>query len=116
MTQISTITLYCVPNWIASSAPLTNLSQVGPRDLDHHSKWPIFLRLHGSITPEMILPLIFVGGWATAITCISKFVHDRKPPTRSMVRVQNASKGPDSRQQCLKYSPSKGAFTRNITC
>ncbi|KAH7121069.1 Bestrophin, RFP-TM, chloride channel-domain-containing protein [Dendryphion nanum] len=49
---------------------------VGPRDMEHHSKWPIFLRLHGSITPEMVLPLIFVGGWSTMITCISKFVHD----------------------------------------
>ncbi|KAH7092413.1 Bestrophin, RFP-TM, chloride channel-domain-containing protein [Paraphoma chrysanthemicola] len=49
---------------------------IGPRDLDHHSKWPIFLRLHGSITPEMILPLLFVGGWSAMITCISKFVHD----------------------------------------
>ncbi|KAH9861100.1 hypothetical protein IAQ61_010836 [Plenodomus lingam] len=49
---------------------------IGPRDLDHHSKWPMFVRLHGSVTPEMILPLLFVGGWATAITCISKFVHD----------------------------------------
>ncbi|CAO2649923.1 Nn.00g012150.m01.CDS01 [Neocucurbitaria sp. VM-36] len=49
---------------------------IGPRDLDHHSKWPIFLRLHGSITPEMILPLLFVAGWSTMITCISKFVHD----------------------------------------
>lgn len=49
---------------------------IGPRDLDHHSKWPIFLRLHGSITPEMVLPLLFVAGWSTAITCISKFVHD----------------------------------------
>ncbi|KAH8726162.1 Bestrophin, RFP-TM, chloride channel-domain-containing protein [Phaeosphaeriaceae sp. PMI808] len=49
---------------------------IGPRDLEAHSKWPIFLRLHGSITPEMILPLLFVGGWSAAITCISKFVHD----------------------------------------
>ncbi|KAF2276578.1 UPF0187-domain-containing protein [Westerdykella ornata] len=49
---------------------------IGPRDLDHHSKWPMFLRLHGSITPEMILPLLFVGGWSAMITCISKFVHD----------------------------------------
>ncbi|CAN9387168.1 unnamed protein product [Alternaria alternata] len=49
---------------------------VGPRDLDHHSKWPVFLRVHGSVTPEMVLPLLFVAGWATMITLISKFVHD----------------------------------------
>ncbi|KAJ8118478.1 hypothetical protein OPT61_g563 [Boeremia exigua] len=50
---------------------------VGPRDLDHHSKWPIFLRLHGSIMPEIVLRLWFVGGWAIMITCLSKWVYDR---------------------------------------
>lgn len=54
--------------------------QIGPRDLHRHSKWPIFLQLHGSVAPEMILPLIFVGAWATLITCISKFVHNRTYP------------------------------------
>jgi len=49
---------------------------VGPRDINRHSKWPYFFRLHGSVLPKMILPLIFVGAWATAITCISQFVHD----------------------------------------
>ncbi|PYH98966.1 UPF0187 domain membrane protein [Aspergillus ellipticus CBS 707.79] len=48
----------------------------GPRDLDRHSKWPIFLRMHGSIMPKMILPLGFVAVWATLITCISRFVHN----------------------------------------
>lgn len=47
----------------------------GPRDLDKHSKWPIFMRMHGSIMPKLILPLLFVAGWSTAITCISKFVY-----------------------------------------
>ena len=47
----------------------------GPRDIYKHSKWPYFLRLHGSILPKMIIPLFFVGCWATAITCIDKFVH-----------------------------------------
>lgn len=49
---------------------------IGPRDLDRHSKWPMFLRLHGSVTPEMVLPLLFVAGWSAMITSISKFVHD----------------------------------------
>jgi len=35
--------------------------KVGPIDIDHHSKWPHFLRLHGSITPELILPLSFTA-------------------------------------------------------
>ncbi|KAI9041643.1 UPF0187 domain membrane protein [Aspergillus affinis] len=48
----------------------------GPRDLDKHSKWPIFLRMHGSVLPKLILPLMFVAAWSTVITCISKFVHD----------------------------------------
>ncbi|KAE8142236.1 UPF0187-domain-containing protein [Aspergillus pseudotamarii] len=48
----------------------------GPRDLDKHSKWPTFLRMHGSVLPKMILPLSFVAAWATLITLISKFVHN----------------------------------------
>ncbi|KIV94734.1 hypothetical protein PV10_02472 [Exophiala mesophila] len=48
----------------------------GPRDMTHHSKWPLFLRLHGSIIPKMIIPLTFVATWATAVTCISKFVYN----------------------------------------
>jgi ion channel-forming bestrophin family protein len=49
---------------------------VGPRDMNHHSKWPFFLRLHGSVLPKMILPLTFVALWATLFTCISKFFHE----------------------------------------
>ncbi|TID20891.1 hypothetical protein E2P81_ATG05522 [Venturia nashicola] len=48
---------------------------VGPRDMSKHSKWPMFMRMHGSISPEMILPLLFVAGWSTLITCLSKFVY-----------------------------------------
>lgn len=44
--------------------------------MDKHSKWPIFMRMHGSVTPKMIVPLLIVGGWATAITCICKFGRD----------------------------------------
>lgn len=46
----------------------------GPRDPYRHSKLPFFLRMHGSILPKMIVPLFFVGCWATAITCISQLV------------------------------------------
>ncbi|KAJ5805813.1 uncharacterized protein N7503_003415 [Penicillium pulvis] len=48
----------------------------GPRDMDKHSKWPIFMRLHGSVMPKMILPMLLVAIWSTIITCISKFVHN----------------------------------------
>ena len=48
----------------------------GPRDLSKHSKWPLFMRMHGSIVPKMILPLLFIGAWATAVVVISKKVHD----------------------------------------
>ena len=48
---------------------------VGPRDMNHHSKWPFFLRLHGSVVPKIIVPLTFVACWATLFTCISKFYH-----------------------------------------
>lgn len=47
----------------------------GPRDMAKHSKWPLFMQMHGSILPKMILPLLFVGAWATCITIISKKVH-----------------------------------------
>lgn len=46
-----------------------------PRDIEKHSKLPYFLRMHGSITPRMIVPLVFIGFWATLITCISEFVY-----------------------------------------
>lgn len=42
------------------------------------SKLPYFLRLHGSVLPRMILPLLCIGAWATCITCISQFVYDRR--------------------------------------
>ncbi|KAI9166539.1 hypothetical protein HJFPF1_02646 [Paramyrothecium foliicola] len=44
----------------------------GPRDISKHSKWPIFMRMHGSIAPKMILPLSFIAAWATAITLIDQ--------------------------------------------
>lgn len=46
-----------------------------PRDIEKHSKLPYFLRMHGSISPRMIVPLVFIGFWATLITCISEFVY-----------------------------------------
>jgi putative membrane protein len=51
---------------------------VGPRDLDSHSKLPHFMRLHGSVMPKMIVPLLVVGAWATLITVISKYVYNCK--------------------------------------
>ncbi|EMD64860.1 hypothetical protein COCSADRAFT_315444 [Bipolaris sorokiniana ND90Pr] len=48
---------------------------VGPRDMAKHSKWPYFMRMHGSVFPKMILPIIVITVWATAITCISQFVY-----------------------------------------
>jgi ion channel-forming bestrophin family protein len=46
----------------------------GPRDINRHSKWPYFLRLHGSVLPRMIVPLSFVGAWATWIVLVDKMV------------------------------------------
>ncbi|OJD29329.1 uncharacterized protein BKCO1_8400030 [Diplodia corticola] len=46
----------------------------GPRSIDKHSKWPMFLRMHGSIFPELVFPVISCGLWATLITCVSQFV------------------------------------------
>ena len=46
-----------------------------PMDLESHSKIPYFMRMQGSITPRLLVPLIVVGAWATLISCISEFVH-----------------------------------------
>ncbi|KAI0835005.1 UPF0187-domain-containing protein [Hypoxylon sp. FL0890] len=43
----------------------------GPRDISKHSKWPLFMQLHGSILPKMIIPLLVVAAWASLITAIS---------------------------------------------
>ena len=33
--------------------------------MDKHSRWPTFMRMHGSILPNMVLPLFFIGCWAS---------------------------------------------------
>lgn len=48
----------------------------GPRDIQRHSKLPLFMRLNGGILPKMILPLLFAGSWATAVMLTHKFVTD----------------------------------------
>jgi putative membrane protein len=48
----------------------------GPRDTARHSKWPVFLQMHGSVLPKMVLPLLFIGGWASGVTLISQYVYD----------------------------------------
>ncbi|POR32815.1 Uncharacterized protein TPAR_06994 [Tolypocladium paradoxum] len=47
----------------------------GPRDIAKHSKWPIFLQMHGSILPKLIMPLFFITGWASAVTLVHQRVH-----------------------------------------
>ncbi|KAF2767141.1 membrane protein [Teratosphaeria nubilosa] len=47
----------------------------GPRNPYKHSKWPYFLRMHGSVLPKMIVPLTFLGLWASLITCITQYVY-----------------------------------------
>ena len=46
-----------------------------PLDLERHSKIPYFMRMQGSITPRLLVPLAVVAAWATLITCVSQFVH-----------------------------------------
>jgi len=53
-----------------------NYSQEGPMDTLKHSKWPVFLRIQGSVLPQMIIPLIFVAAWSTLITVLCRFVHN----------------------------------------
>lgn len=52
------------------------MSEMATKPLDnenHHRKLPYFLHVRGSITPRMIVPLVFVAIWSTIITCISQF-------------------------------------------
>ena len=44
---------------------------IKPLDIGKYRKMPCFLRMRGSITPRMIVPLVFVAIWSTIITCIS---------------------------------------------
>ena len=46
----------------------------GPRDIQKHSKWPLFMQMHGSILPKMIVPLLAQGAWATLITVLTMVV------------------------------------------
>ncbi|KAJ5679372.1 hypothetical protein N7462_007616 [Penicillium macrosclerotiorum] len=48
----------------------------GPRNMNRHSKWPLVMRIQGSVLPQMIIPLFIVGGWATLITCMSQYYHN----------------------------------------
>lgn len=43
--------------------------------MSKHSKWPFFMRMHGSVFPKMILPLTVVTIWSTAITAVSELVY-----------------------------------------
>lgn len=56
--------------------------------MTHHSKWPFFFQVHGSVLPEMILPMLIVGIWATIVTvmCKVKFP-DRKHHANSVVKA-----------------------------
>ncbi|CAK7215982.1 hypothetical protein SBRCBS47491_002676 [Sporothrix bragantina] len=45
----------------------------GPRDIQKHSKWPMFLQMHGSILPKMLLPLLAIGTWSMIVTSVSFF-------------------------------------------
>lgn len=46
--------------------------------MSKHSKWPFFMRMHGSVLPKMILPLIVVAMWSTLITCLCEFIYELK--------------------------------------
>lgn len=48
----------------------------GPRDIRQFSRWPLMLRLYGSVLPKMILPLSFVGVYAATITALCQYVYD----------------------------------------
>ncbi|KAF2271485.1 UPF0187-domain-containing protein [Westerdykella ornata] len=73
-------------SWRAAPRPQMNSRKntdlddyfVGPRDMSKHSKWPFFLRMHGSVLPKMILPLTVVSIWSTTITVLCRYVYPLK--------------------------------------
>lgn len=48
----------------------------GPRDIRHFSRIPICLRIYGSVLPKMIVPLVCVTIWSTAITAVCEYIVD----------------------------------------
>ena len=63
------------PNLHHKASHTTEEYFTGPADIERHSKLPYFLRMHGSITPRMLVPLTFVAIWSTLITLLSRFVY-----------------------------------------
>jgi hypothetical protein len=59
--------------------------------------------------PQLIIPLLIVGGWATLITCMSHFYHDRtfsrweRPLTHSSTNKVELSLSDSRNQQYLTY-------------
>ncbi|KAF8250434.1 UPF0187-domain-containing protein [Wilcoxina mikolae CBS 423.85] len=47
----------------------------GPLDPAKHSKFPFFMRLHGSILPKLLVPIAFVAAWSAGIVVISEYGH-----------------------------------------
>lgn len=66
-------TIFTPTSFISQSTTNITLSrsQTGPRDTQKHSKWPLFMQMHGSILPKMMLPLLGVGAWTTMLTVIN---------------------------------------------
>lgn len=59
--------------------------------MNHHSKWPYVFRVHGSVTPELIMPLLLVGAWTTLIWAVDQAATDnmkdkKKPKPRMLNR------------------------------
>lgn len=76
-TRTATPSMVGLPHNVLNERQSLDLANyfTGPMELGRHSKLPYFMRMHGSILPEMIVPLSCVAAWSSAITCIHKFVH-----------------------------------------
>lgn len=77
MTDFTSPVLPKTPNYFSRKNTSVDVEDyfTGPRDIQKHSKWPFFFQLHGSIMPKLIIPLVGMGCWATAVTLISKLVY-----------------------------------------
>jgi hypothetical protein len=76
--------------------------QVGPIDVERHSKLPYFLRLQGSVVPRMIIPIMLVGAWSTIITWLDQARgKNRKAPNLLTRRSRTGRRRNDADQECI---------------
>lgn len=47
----------------------------------------MLMRIHGSIIPKMMVPLLIIAAWSTAITCVHMLVENKSGKTQTLLKV-----------------------------